>query len=194
MGKITRNELSPVLTAELDATVASISDTGEKLDTAITKIADNGSKLDAVKTSVTDNGSKLDAAALKQTEILTGVNGVKTDTTTIKADTATIKTNTQNILAQFPIRGGTDFSKLAFKSTVVRSSHYTYKVVEISGSGFFQYLSCFASSAYFSIQVDGGYIYDLEVFNTASLMIRFNSSLKVYVSVSTRTYVGYLLD
>ena len=136
----------------------------------------------------------LDSVKTDTTTIKASTSSIKTDTTAIKTSTSSIKADTQNILAQFPISGGTDFSKLTFKTTTSRTSHFAYKVVEISGSGFMNYLSCFASSAYFSIQVDGGTIYELEVFNTASFMIRFNSSLKVYTSTSSRYYVGYLLD
>lgn len=61
--------LNETVTMYKNETAASITETGEKLDTSITKI--------------TENGGKLDLAASKQTEILTGVNTIKSNVATI---------------------------------------------------------------------------------------------------------------
>lgn len=106
-----------------------------------------------------------------------------------------IKQDTQNILAQFPISGGTDFSKLTFGSNTTLSSHYNYKVIEINGSGFLTSLSIANSTAFFSIQVDDKAIYRIEAYGGyASLLVRFNTNLKVYVETSNRSQAAYLLD
>lgn len=120
MGKITRNELSQVLTAELDTTAAELSETG----------------------------SKLDAAAIKQQEILDGVSGVKTDTAAIKADTT-------NILAQFPISGGTDFLKATHTIYPASGIALNNTQVNISGKGMLVAVSLETStSTAFAVQLD----------------------------------------
>ena len=154
MGKITRNELAPVLTAELDATAASITETGEKLD----------------------------AAAAKQTEILTSVNDVKTDTT--------------NILAQFPISGGTDFFSGTVKTLQFISSHQSSKVLEVSGKGILLGVSCTGGVArVLSIQVDGGDKYKsfVQPSNNTNFFIPFKSRLLVYADNSANLDVNYIL-
>ena len=191
MGKITRNELAPVLTAELDATAASITETGEKLD----------------------------AVATKQTEILTSVNGVKTDTTaiksdttTIKSDTATIKTNTQNILAQFPISGGVDWSAKTPKGVSARTASTSLvSIVSVSGKGYLTGISQFIETAtgYFGfveVIIDGVTIVSSSyrfcgygASGTFNSIMRFNKSLVVKHkshsdSYGVNTKVFYLLD
>ena len=183
MGKITRNELAPVLTAELDTTAASITETGEKLD----------------------------AVATKQTEILTSVNDVKTDTTAIKSDTTSIKADTQSILSQFPISGGVDWKNKTPKCAYGTSTSTSLTtVVSVSGQGYLTGICQFTHSSsyggYIELIIDGvTFVPDTILFcglgysGSLNSIIRFNKSLAVRhkstaSSYTVNTKVYYLLD
>lgn len=104
-----------------------------------------------------------------------------------------IKQDTENILSYFPldISGGTDFTKLNYAGTTVEK-HYSNLVININGSGFLHYLYLFHGGS-FSVQIDNGEIYEIEVNSGISLMINFKSNLKVYKSQTNSHWIGYLL-
>jgi len=96
-----------------------------------------------------------------------------------------IKQDTANILANFPISGGIDWSKSTaggfYKSP---EAHYTNNVVSITGKGILTCLRApLATGTGFRIEVDGKTTEKLDLSMTTgsnlSLLLPFNTSIKV---------------
>lgn len=151
---------------------------------SLEKTAATKEEVQTLSETVAETDSKLDAAALKQTEILTGVNGVKTDTTAIKSDTTSIKADTKNILAQFPISGGVDWSEYMsignYTSFGAQSS--LSKIYSVTGEGFVSYLLVKTSRK--SAYDDLGLIQQIQVVIDDEIIIDLSIT-------TTRTGTGY---
>lgn len=106
------------------------------------------------------------------------------------------KEKQDEILSNFPIRGGTDFNNGVFSTTDIQSSHKSYKILNIDGKGIVTSISNATSGVRnYTIQVDGGDIFGLDVGNnmSVSVFIPFNTSIVIKASNDAGQIVGYIL-
>lgn len=124
-----------------------------------------------------------------------------------KAGQDSIKQDTTNILSQFPISGGTDFSVMSQNITRASSNPTTHvEFLSVTGSGYLNSISQQVDSGgvgYVQITVDGVVVFDnaLAARNgvSLSLMLRFNQSLVIKHKTNSTSYystvaAAYLLD